>query len=134
MSTVNAKLKYLWTAEFADGSTIEQPEDDRYSKHDDSAEWNPSAFRDILEHPSELVRFTLGSISIDMLTGVISISGTDFKINDEDTKRKLIFYRDIERTYVDGVDMGSKVVSYSVGYEYKDNKGKVHKRIMRITS
>lgn len=35
---------------FRDGTYLEQPDDDRYSKHDESAEHNPSAFRDLLDY------------------------------------------------------------------------------------
>ena len=56
------KLDWLWTACFYDEKKIaedgndrnaytyiKQPPDDRYSKHDDSADWNPSSYRDFLE-------------------------------------------------------------------------------------
>ena len=43
-------LDWKWEARFLDGKVITQPDDDKYSKHDDSKEWNPSSYRDFLDY------------------------------------------------------------------------------------
>lgn len=57
-----SKYKFMWVAKFK-GKTIRQDPEDRYSKHDPKAEWNPTSFRDYVdyaeEHLGELERFEL---------------------------------------------------------------------------
>lgn len=141
------RFKYLWTAYFSDGKVIEQPQDDRYSKHDDSAEHNPSAFRDILDHQEledvELIYFDLndGSFAygIDLPSGRFGINGTWFSLEQHDaplTDRKLIYYRGVKvdhRIGSDGVSVDEpEIEAYYFGYEGKDASGKVVKKVIRI--
>lgn len=44
---------YLWRAEFSDGHIVTQDPDDRYSRHNSKAEWNPSSFRDFIDYAEE---------------------------------------------------------------------------------
>ena len=141
MSTVRTPLKYLWVAFFEDGNIIIQPEDDKYSKHDNKAEHNPSAFRDILDHQKEskLMNFLLlhdddtEQISLDLSNGEFSLGGFPFFLGDEgEVERKLIFYRNVEQKFIDGEAQDPEIVSYSVGYEYKDEKGKVQKKVITV--
>lgn len=82
---------YLWTAIFADGTHIHQPPDDRYSKHDDMAEYNPSAFRDILDkmQESKLVGFDLSSTDghhryyLSMLSHSFILMAISFGLSDQ---------------------------------------------------
>ena len=81
-------LKYLWEATFKDGTMISQPPDERYSKHDDTAEHNPSAFRDILDHQevSPLEFFALVGqdrqlYAVCLETGEFFVNGTTFMLD-----------------------------------------------------
>lgn len=140
MSTTSKPLKYTWYASFEDGHLLTQPDDDKYSKHKDGADWNPSSFRDILdyEEKSRLQTFSIVSdgdyeIYMNLVTGEFAIDGNSFRLDKKgDTvKRKLIFFRDVEQNFVDGVAQEPEVVAYNIGYEYKEN-GKNVKRIITI--
>jgi len=141
MSTTTKPLTMLWSVYFEDGHIIDQSEDDRYSKHDDTAEWNPSAFRDILdyEEKSPIKFFHLldqtkmnGIYSVDLSTGEFSIDSKTFRLDDAESPRKLIYFRNMDRDNIDGVWQEPRVVSYNFGYEYKNNKGKTVKRIITL--
>ena len=121
MSTVKQPLEYLWTAIFTDGHIINQPEDDRYSRYDENLEHNKSAFQDILDYQekSRLYLFVLHN--------------NDFKHTVYlDKNAKLIYYRNVEQKHIDGIAQDPEVVSYCVGYEYKDDNNKVQKKVIEI--
>lgn len=144
MSTTTDKLKYLWTAVFKDGSQLDQPEDDRYSKHDDNAEWNPSAFRDIQEHPSEVQIFALrgadSAFYVNLETGEFAtLNGLEanpivYSLEQEPLKkRKLIYVREMQQHQVLGEDAGAPYVNrYIIGYEGKNSKNRVEKKVIYI--
>lgn len=139
MSTVKESLKYKWRAEFEDGHVIEQPEDDRYSKHDDKAEHNPSAFRDVTDYwkKSPLTRFSLhgnsADYSLELNTGRFNFNGTIFIMDEEaNIKRKLIFFRNCNWDMIDGIPQDPYVVNYTLGYEFKNDKGKTVKKYLMI--
>lgn len=150
MSTVNLEttpLKYRWTAYFDDGTVLKQPEDDRYSKHVDGAEHNPSAFRDILDHEkiAKLIYFDLNdgtfAYGVDLPSGRFGINGTWFGLEPEDapeTKRKLIYYRVVDRDKVINFDTDEEqdkepvIQAYCFGYEYKDAHGKNVQKVIQI--
>lgn len=136
MSTTNQELKYLWTAFFEDGTIIKQPENDQYSKHDPSAEGNPSAFRDVLdkEEESRLVMFLLASpennsiIGVDLRTGRFTINNVEFDAHDQNLdlsnkELKIVFFREVRRDTIMGVaDWKEKEVKhyinrYSIGWQ-----------------
>lgn len=135
-------FKYLWQARFANDGVISQPEDDRYSKHDDNAEHNPSAFRDIQEYEEStgvpLVQFSLhgrdGDIyAVNLLTGEFFLNGTVFMLDqplEELKDRKLIYYR----TQRMDLQTGERYThAFSFGYEGKHpDSGKIVKRIITI--
>ena len=128
-------FNYLWTGYFNNGHIIEQPEDDKYSKHDDNSEYNPSSFRDLLEYTeSKLVLFKLKSkdkeILVNLITGDITINDVVFTTNDV-VNPKLIYYRDIEKDFINGQPIDERIVAYNVGYEYLIN-GKNKQNIIRI--
>jgi len=137
MSTTKQPLKFLWTATFADGHIIQQPEDDRYSKHDDTSEWNPSSFRDIIEYSetSPLVLFAIlneeHKVELELNSGTFTQNGLRYQIGPSG-ENKLIYFRDMNQENVDGEWQEPYVVNYNIGYEYKDEHGKVQKRIITI--
>ena len=131
-------LTYLWEATFEDGNVIVQPQDDKYSKYDDNLSHNPSAFRDILDYAekSPLAVFALKSdtsiYAVRLTTGEIFVNGTIFAIEQAGSKlkdRKVIYFRTMSST-IDGPN--PQVVSYNLGYEGKNELGKVEKRIITI--
>lgn len=140
MSTVKKPLDYLWTAYFEDETVIEQPADDRYSKHDETKEWNPSSFRDILDKTDAGIQVDLFVLygdgvvhTVDLVHGKFTIDGTELELeNDCTSPRKLIYYRTIEKDYVDGEETDERIVGYSFGYEYKDEKGRVKKAVITL--
>lgn len=131
MSTTQKPLKYLWSAVMEDGFVINQPFDDRYSKHDDNAEWNPSAFRDILEYDKPVSifmlyePFTASVWSLNLHTGTFYHNGvkTLQKRAVKPTEPKLVYYRNVEQNYIDGEAQEPEVVEYCFGFEYKKKDG-----------
>lgn len=135
-------MRLLWHCYFDNGESLKQPEDDRYSKHDDTSEWNPSAFRDILEHPAKPYWFTLedslGFIAgVDLRHGRFAIGeGTEdhwFSLEAEPlSTRKLIYFREVERDNIDGEWQEARIVRYVIGYEGKNAEGKTEKKVIYI--
>lgn len=133
-------LKYLWEATFQDGHVIKQPADDKYSKHDDKAAHNPSAFRDILDYQkkSPLMFFALMGEEVPNVFAV-SIATGEFYVNNatfhtagppvDSTERKLIYYRTQQANLQTGE---VQTVSYNFGYEIKDINGKNIKKVVTI--
>lgn len=138
MSTTKKPLKYLWMAEFANGHIMMQPEDDKYSKHDDKSDHNPSSFRDLLEYPSDVVWFALCDPRTGPVAGVNLKDGRMYHLNDKIDSTasmgpfKLIYYRNVERENIDGEWQDPEVVEYCLGYEYKNKDGKNEQRIITI--
>lgn len=133
-------LKYLWEATFLDGHTITQPADDRYSKHDDKAEHNPSAFRDILDYQkkSPLAFFALigqekpNIYTVSIVNGGFYVNNATFSLEQSPLElkdRKLIYFRTQQANLQTG-EVQTK--SYNFGYEGKDSNGKTVKKVMTI--
>lgn len=138
MSTVAQDFKYLWTAIFRDGTEITQPEDDHYSKHDDSVENNPSAFRDVLDKQKEskLVAFylenvvTADRIGVDLESGQFGINSIAFEAQPQNLdlsskELEIVFFREVRKDTVMGVaDWEEKRVDhyinrYFIGWQVK---------------
>lgn len=145
MSTVNTKLKYLWSAYFEDGAILHQNKEDKYSKHVEGAEHNPSAFRDILDYQekSPLSQFCLNEVqgdayySVYLRDGVFgaSLDHAPAEFSLEDTPlidRKLIFFRQVQQNWINGVAQEPRVARYCIGYEGKNPQGKVEKKVIYI--
>jgi len=148
MSTTTQPLKYLWTVVFEDGHEIKQPSNDHYSKHDDIAEWNPSAFRDIQEYSdtSNVWVFYLDSVGklseryyCDLKQGLFTAynpNGTTplaLSLENEPlSDRKLIYYREMQQDSVDGSISEPYVVRYAIGYEGKNSLGKIEKKVIYL--
>lgn len=139
MST--APLTKLWTAYFDDGHAILQPVSDQYSKHDPDAEWNPSAFRDVLEYKGTLERFVLSDrilsgghkYTVSLKEGCFYVNGTRFSLEETPLEnRKLIYYREMIRDNINGEWQEAKINRYVIGYEGKDPEGKVKKKVIYI--
>lgn len=132
-------FKYLWEATFNDDHMISQPADDRYSKHDDTAEHNPSAFRDLLDYQetSPLQTFALVGqdrqiYAVSLQTGEFFVNGTTFMLDqplEELTDRKLIYFR---TKRMDMQTQEQYTHSFSFGYEGTNTKGKREQKMITI--
>lgn len=133
-------LKYLWEAAYKDGHKIQQPLDDKYSKHDNSAEYNPSSFRDLLDYCEQsplrffaLIGHDKQVYAVNLETGEFFFNGTIFMLDqplEELENRKIIYYR----THRMNIETGEQYTyAYNFGYEGKHPKsGKIVKRIITI--
>lgn len=132
-------LKYLWEASYEDGKYIRQPLDDKYSKHDDTAEHNPSAFRDLLDYmeQSPLEMFALVGhdrqiYAVNLKSGEFFVNGTTFMLDqplEELTDRKLIYFRTQRANLQSGEQF---TYAYNFGYEGLDENNKRVKKVITI--
>jgi len=145
------KLDWRWQARFADGKVICQPPDDKYSKHDDSKDWNPSSYRDFLDYfdggKKELLSFGIVNAE-DNEVAIVRFDWKEpyiFTYHDGDDRVKIvhdgpeglsdlqpIYYREMQNTVIDGKFGEPKVVAYNIGYQGKDKSGKNVKYIHRV--
>jgi hypothetical protein len=129
MSTSTQPLKYLFTAIYDDGSVFEQPENDRSKDHIEGAEWNPSSFRDVdqdslryfalKENPEDLLNCNY-RVVVDLHTGLFYINGQWIQIHNQNDilgQLKLIYFREVKKELIDGVEQEAYVSKYFVGWE-----------------
>jgi len=95
-------FRWLFTAEFKDGTIIEQTQEDKCLTRTDGT---GSAFTDVLAREDELVAFHLYSVdgkeaaSVDLITGAFIINNTPFHAHDQyfeptQHKLRLIYHRE----------------------------------------
>lgn len=143
MSTIDAPLKYLFVAEYHDGSMFEQPADDRSKDYDATTDHNKSAFGDVEHH--RLKRFHLVEqaepqdvYSVDMESGAFAINGRPFDVhpqlfNPRDYKLRLIFFREARReTNMATGETISYINRYFIGWQCTDADGKNHQYTIAI--
>lgn len=115
-------LKYLFNAEFRDGTVINQTEDDI-----SSLDPKRSQFYDVLEKTKEssLKRFELHgegkSLIVDLVTGWFDLNGIPFRCHEtlplDDPEFRLIFYREHQaKTNIVNGEPDLKVVDDITGY------------------
>lgn len=130
-------FKYYWVAEFKN-KTIRQDKEDRYSKYNPEAEYNPSSFRDFKDyfdlHPNELLKFSLVSkgetysvdftkpnnpeIFVDRTSRYGSRTHTILHRQKRDISNcQPIYYRNMEVVATNGVFGEPRVMSYVIGYQ-----------------
>lgn len=147
-------LKYRWLAVF-EHKVIGQPEDDRYSKHNPDADWNPSSFRDFQdyfdEHPSELQHFELWGQDdmyyVDFWTDpkkpmIKHLKKGSSWGSDEETilereksplkDLRVIYYRNMQMTIKNGQTSSPEVLGYVLGYQGIDKSGKNRQKIITV--
>lgn len=128
-------MKYLFTAELADGTVYQQDASD-VSKTDPLR----SAYYDIRD--ADILRFTLTdttcpseTASVDLVDGSFSIKGKRFFIHkDEDAQLKdfrLIYFRRNVHTRVIPTDERSHSVTFYIGWQATHND-KNYKRIIEL--
>ena len=151
-SLEKSKFKYLWRAVFQKKTITQHPED-KYSRHNPDAEWNPSSFRDFQDyfdgHSEELVRFELVSkdttYTVDLSRPWCPIIYVDERGRWGSEKHtlihrekrplrdvRIIYYRNMETTIVDGVFGEPRVLGYVLGYQGIDKNGNSRKKMITV--
>lgn len=152
MNEPTIKFDYIWKATFK-GKVIAQHPNDLYSKHDPSAEWNPSSFRDFQDyfqdHADELEKFELisreNTFTVDLSTPDKPKiycdrrgrwgSSTNTLLHKE--KRplhdlRMIYYRKMEVTVRNGRSSLPRVLSYTLGYQGLDENGNNRQKTVTV--
>jgi len=141
MSTIATTFKYLFVAEYDDGTTYIQSPDDHSINHDPTKEHNPSSFSDV-DH-DKLIRFHLIEpkegeqipiCTVDLRDGHFEMYGTPFTIHEqfvEPKDLKLIYFRDVRRertikatvqedgTIAEEVSDNDYIAKYYIGWQAK---------------
>lgn len=153
MNETSIKFKFLWRATFKNKVITQHPED-KYSKHNPEAEYNPSSFRDFLDyfegHKSELVKFELISdtttVGIDLenankpeiVMDVRNRWGTYTKKTLLHREKRVlsdvrvIYYRKMEAKVVDGAIGEPRVAEYVLGYQGLDENGNNRQKTISV--
>lgn len=152
------RFKYIWEALFVDKNDrmkiIRQPADDRYSKHDSEAEYNPSSFRDFLDywegHKDELLRFALHSEGKSYTVNLINPRKP--KIYCDEYSRwgnikhkilwsekrplkdvRIIYFREVEADVVIGEKIKEpRIKSFVLGYQGLDKNGNNRQKTITV--
>ena len=143
-----SKFKYLWRANFLKKTITQHPED-KYSRFDPDAEWNPSSFRDFQNyfdgHSGELISFELVGedkvYTVDLTRAWCPIIYVDEKGRWGSEKHtllhrekrplrdvRIIYYRNMETTINNGLVGEPRVLGYVIGYQGLDEKGNSRKK------
>lgn len=122
-------LKYLFLAQYKDGTAFIQNKED-ISAQDDKR----SAFYDVKQ--DQLHTFSLigedNIYMVDISNGCFSINSVPFRMHDtEVTNFKLVFHRQHTHTYK-GVEELSHIIVYHIGWEGVDKEGQIISRVMQI--
>lgn len=106
-----------------------QPPDDKYSKHDDSKEYNPSSFRDVIEYSekSPIWAFAIFNpddendyFSVRLSDGMFCAGNKEFTLQrpgDKIVDKQIIYYRTMQANMQTGEQ---RCVAYNIGYKGKD--------------
>jgi len=125
--TEREALRWLFTAYFSDGSSIEQDQDDRCYTRDDGT---GSTFTDVLAR-DDLVKFELtndeSSVLVDLITGAFVVNGVPLHAHNQFFEPgkyplELVYFRETRVDQVinsDGEQVSSKqyVNRYFVGWK-----------------
>ncbi|MBQ1569583.1 MAG: hypothetical protein IIZ78_00560 [Clostridiales bacterium] len=147
------RFKYLWLANFKKKTILQDPED-KYSKHDPNAEYNPSSYRDFEEyfngHEGDLATFELWSDDNVFIVDFVKAGHPSIRCirkgknwaQDVVTilhreKRELhdikpIYMRNMQADIIEGQLTTPKVLSYTLGYEGIDKNGDKRKKIITV--
>ncbi len=130
-------LKYLYQANFADGSFFQQPIEEENDKS--AIDPTKSAFFDVLQRQDELVSFGLFSEevpdtwAVDLRDGHFEVNGLPFTAQNpsqpskSDVTRRLIYFRKVTRNFNPGDLTEIRVhIAFHFGYQYNDKDGKNH--------
>ena len=131
-----------WGALFKDGSQLFQ-----YSQDTESQEVKETAFKEVLDRKDDLVSFYLANrftkiyYEVDLQQGLIKIAPEEIPflaaredmLRKGDTKYRLIYFREVTRNFGTQLqEIGEPEIVYFLGFQYTDDEGHNHKRLMRI--
>lgn len=135
------KLDFAWVARFSDGTVLKQFEDS-------VGQGSEVGFKAVLDKQDALEVFELvGSkagirVSVDLVRGTVCshhIDDAEVVEPDMDMLRqdkyqyRLIYFRRVSRNFNSKFqEIGEPSVAYFLGFQYTDENGKNHKRLMRI--
>lgn len=139
-SVVQEPLRWLFVAEFADGTILKQTQEDKSTTSE-----NGSAFTDVMNSGKELVGFSLVQgqqhATVDLKTGAFVINRTPFIAHAQDFdpsmhKLELVYFRESLVDIMQGVG-GSDVTRhyvnrYFIGWKCIDKFNKAHKAIIAV--
>ena len=152
MKLKSSKFSYLWRATFKD-KVINQHPEDKYSRHNPEAEWNPSSFRDFQnyfdKHSNELVSFELvgdGKVyTVDLTRPWCPTIYSDERgkwgyekhilLHREKRPLKdvrIIYYRNVESEIRDGIIGEPRITGYVIGYQGLDDKGNNRQKVITV--
>ena len=147
-----SKFKYLWRAVFQKKTITQHPED-KYSRYNPDAEWNPSSFRDFQNyfdgHSGELISFELvgkdATYTVDLTRPWCPMIYVDERGRWGSEKHtlihrekrplrdvRIIYYRNMEAKVVDGVFGEPRVLRYVIGYQGLDENGNSRKKMITV--
>jgi hypothetical protein len=122
-------MKYLFTATFADGHTIEQTQTDKSELVPPDESGNgKSAFYDVLNYSGELETFTLSSetepnkIVVHLKTGDIFVDGEARNLEPKlsrDIKREVVYFRQMLFEYGGSLCGDLQIAAFIVGWKTK---------------
>lgn len=132
-------LKYLFTATFADGSTIEQTAEDKSAIEPEKR----SQFYDVMQRSEQtpLIAFVLKGegheYGVDLRDGHFEIDGTPFRFHEdlETHSFKIVFWRNHTHDFLVSRTEDKEirhVVVYRIGWEAMNSLGRKVKEVMQI--
>ena len=151
-SLEKSKFKYLWRANFIKKTITQHPED-KYSGYNPDAEYNPSSFRDFQNyfdgHSGELISFELVgkdiTYTVDLTRPWCPMIYVDERGRWGSEKHtlihrekrplrdvRIIYYRNMEATIVDGIFGEPRVLGYVLGYQGLDENGNSRKKMITV--
>ena len=151
-SLEKSKFKYLWRANFIKKTITQHPED-KYSGYNPDAEYNPSSFRDFQNyfdgHSGELISFELVgkdiTYTVDLTRPWCPMIYVDERGRWGSEKHtlihrekrplrdvRIIYYRNMEATIVDGIFGEPRVLGYVLGYQGLDENGNSRKKMISV--
>ena len=130
-------LKYLFDAQFDDGSCYTQNVDDRSIIDPEKR----SCFYDVLqevEKGKKLVLFTIasedGAFSVDLRDGTFIVNFAHFKAHEEEdlTNFRLIYFRSHTHSFNMNNEELSHEIIFRLGWQANDSKGNNVQRVLEI--
>ena len=133
-------LKLVWNAIFKDGSEL-------FQFKDIVGQEDETPFKQVLDKQDSLSNFCLYNTGtrifyvVDLELGIIRIvkDGGTVPVPEEDTLRnrdykyRLIYFRRVRRNFgADLKELGDADITYFLGYQFTDEFGRNHKRLMQI--
>ena len=125
------QLHYIWKADFKDGSSIKQFEDNK--EH---------LFQEVKDRFSDLVLFTFYHIdkpfwvSVDLQKGLLFVNQNEYIaedfIKEKSNIRLIVFRRHQDTRVVNTLEEVDHKIYYFIGYQYQDTHGNNRKVVVQL--